>query len=252
MPYTPAAVSTVLRSQLKLIGAAEAAAPEDADLVCYINCGDDDLLPGTKQIEAVRALLNAGRPVALVDSSANFAPAELLLPKLLNSGVPVNRIAAYAGWNTFSNSSGTALAQGLIFAGRLRELQKSGGSEAQYASLYADNLSFTAERILEDYYYQKLLHPSLRHDLEVQGIDPTDLSAAAKQQTTEEIQSRIALDAFLLRRASFCFSFSFVGTTTLMRTSWSPRRPPRRLGIPLPFKRSTLPGCVPSGIFIVT
>lgn len=198
MPYTPAAVSTVLRSQLMLIGAAEAAAPEEADLVCYINCGDDDLLPGTKQIEAVRALLNAGRPVALVDSSANFAPAELLLPKLLNSGVPVNRLAAYAGWNTFSNSSGTALAQGLIFAGRLRELRRYGGSEAQYASLYADNLSFTAERILEDYYYQKLLHPSLRHDLEVQGIDPTDLSPAAKQQTTEEIQSRIALDAFLL------------------------------------------------------
>ena len=112
--------------------------------------------------------------------------------------MPVNRLAAYAGWNTFSNSSGTALAQGLIFAGRLRELRRCGGSEAQYASLYADNLSFTAERILEDYYYQKLLHPSLRHDLEVQGIDPTDLSTAAKQQTTEEIQSRIALDAFLL------------------------------------------------------
>lgn len=198
MPYTPAAASTVLRSQLKLLGAAETKSPEDADLICYINCGDDDLLPADTQVQEVRELLAEGKRVALIDSSANFEADELLLPKLLQAGVPVNRLAAYAGWNTFSNSSGTALAQGLIFAGRQRALQAQNADEERCAALYADNLSFTAERILEDYYYQKLLHPKLRHDLEVQGIDPANLSEADKQLTETQIQSKIALAAFRL------------------------------------------------------
>src|SRR5699024_6167603 len=45
-----------------------------------------------------------------------------------------------------------------------------------------------------------------------------------------------------LRKASFCFSFSFCGTTTLILTNWSPRVLLRKLGMPLPFKRSTFPG----------
>ena len=194
-PYTPAAIATVLRSQLTLLGAQEAETPDAADLICYVGCGDEDLLPTSVQAEEVLSLLSTNKPVALIDSSADFEPEQLLLPKLLAGNVPVAKLAAYAGWNTFSNSSGTALAQGLIFAGRLRELHKQHATEQQYASLYADNLSFTAERILEDYYYQKLLHPKLRPALIAEGIDPTNLSNEEKIYAEHKIQSIIALDA---------------------------------------------------------
>ena len=198
MPYTPAATATVLRNQLALLGVQESVTPESADLICYINCGDNDQLPTDAQAQEVHALLNAGRHVALIDSSANFEVDELLLPKLLAHNVPLNKLAAYAGWNTFSNSSGTALAQGLVFVGRLRELAQQNANEEQYTSLYADNLNFTAERILEDFYYQKLLHPTLRHNLEAQGIDPTDLKDDDKKSTEQIIQSKLALAAFRL------------------------------------------------------
>ena len=197
-PYTPAAIATVLRSQLTLLGAQEAETPADADLICYVGCGDEDLLPTSVQAEELRRLLRIDKPVALIDSSVDFEPDELLLPKLLDSNVPVSKLAAYAGWNTFSNSSGTALAQGIIFAGRLRELRKQNANEQQYASLYADNLSFTAERILEDFYYQKLLHPKLRPALTAEGIDPTNLSDEEKIYVEQKIQSSLALDAYKL------------------------------------------------------
>ena len=197
-PYTPAAIATVLHNQLTLLGAKEADKPEDADLICYVGCGDKGLLPTSVQAEEISSLLNAGRHVALIDSSVDFEPEELLLPKLLAANAPVAKLAAYAGWNTFSNSSGTALAQGLIFVSRLRQLRQHNTSEAQYASLYADNLRFTTERILEDFYYQKLLHPSLRRKLEAEGIDPTNLSDEEKSYVEQKIQSKIALNAYKL------------------------------------------------------
>ena len=197
-PYTPAAIATVLHNQLALLGAQEAANIEVADLICYVGCGADDLLPTSVQAEEVRKLLSTNKPVALIDSSVDFEPEQLLLPKLLAANVPLAKLSAYAGWNTFSNSSGTALAQGLIFAGRLRKLHKQNASETQYASFYADNLSFTAERILEDFYYQKLLHPALRHELEAEGLDPTALSDEEKSYVEQKIQSKIAFKAYEL------------------------------------------------------
>lgn len=198
MPYMAVSVNAALRNQAQLLGARLVANLQDADIVCYINCGDDDSLPGVEQVENLQKLLHAGKPVALIDLSANFAAEELLLPQLLANDVPLNRLAAYAGWNTFSNSSGTALAQAVIFSGRLRQLRSGHADEQQLLALYAENLRFTAERILEDYFYQKQLHPWLRPYLESFGVTPTALTAENKPQVEARIQTRLSLDAWLL------------------------------------------------------
>lgn len=198
MPYMAVCVGAALRNQLKLIGASEVSTPDSADLICYINCGNDDYHPSDRQAQEIQQMLDQGYKVALVDSSANFDAEELLLPQLLAHNVQINRLAAYAAWNTFSNSSGTALAQGLLFCGRLHQLQAAGADAEQLASLYAANLSFTAERILEDYYYQKLLHPPLRQTLEAFGINPVELNSEDKATTEHYIQGKLSLQAYRL------------------------------------------------------
>jgi len=198
MPYMAVCVGAALRNQLKLIGASEANTPDSADLICYINCGNDDYRPSAKQAQEIQQLLDQGYKVALVDSSANFEAEELLLPQLLAHNVQINRLAAYAAWNTFSNSSGTALAQGLLFCGRLRQLQAADASADRLAALYAANLNFTAERILEDYYYQKLVHPPLRQTLESFGTNPVELSSTDKKATEQYIQGKLSLQAYKL------------------------------------------------------
>ena len=198
MPYMAVCVGAALRNQLKLIGATEVTTPAAADLICYINCGNDDYRPSTKQAQEIQQLLDQGYKVALVDSSANFEAEELLLPQLLAHNVQINRLAAYAAWNTFSNLSGTALAQGLLFCGRLRQLQAAGAAADQLAALYAANLNFTAERILEDYYYQKLVHPKLRQTLEAFGTNPVELDSEDKTATEQYIQGKLSLQAYKL------------------------------------------------------
>ena len=198
MPYMAVCVGAALRNQLKLIGASEVSTPDSADLICYVNCGNDDFRPSAKQAQELQQMLDQDYKVALIDSSANFEAEELLLPQLLANNVPINKLAAYAAWNTFSNSSGTALAQGLLFCGRLRQMQTAGADTERLAALFAANLNFTAERILEDYYYQKLVHPQLRQKLEAFGINPVELDSEDKTATEQYIQGKLSLQAYKL------------------------------------------------------
>ena len=198
MPYMASSVGATLRNQAQLVGAQLVEEPNAADIILFVHCGDADAKPTAAEAEQLASYLKHDKHVALIDLSANFEAEEMLLPLLLEQNISVNRLAAYAGWNTFSNSSGTALAQSIIFAGRLRQLQAQQSATDNpllIPALYADNLNFTIERMLEDYYYQKRIHPQLRPYLESFGTTPTDLEPEEKQQTEYRIQERLSLYA---------------------------------------------------------
>ena len=198
MPYMVSSVGATLRNQAQLVGAQLVEEPNAADIILFVHCGDADAKPTAAEAEQLASYLKHDKHVALIDLSANFEAEEMLLPLLLAQNINVNRLAAYAGWNTFSNSSGTALAQSIIFAGRLRQLQAQQSATDNpllIPALYADNLNFTIERMLEDYYYQKRIHPQLRPYLESFGTTPTDLEPEEKQQTEYRIQERLSLYA---------------------------------------------------------
>ena len=201
MPYMASSVGATLRNQAQLVGAQLVEEPNAADIILFVHCGDADAKPTAAEAEQLASYLKHDKNdkhVALIDLSANFEAEEMLLPLLLEQNISVNRLAAYAGWNTFSNSSGTALAQSIIFAGRLRQLQAQQSATDNpllIPALYADNLNFTIERMLEDYYYQKRIHPQLRPYLESFGTTPTDLEPEEKQQTEYRIQERLSLYA---------------------------------------------------------
>ena len=231
MPYMAASVGATLRNQAQLVGAQLLETPKEADIILFVHCGDDNAKPTGTEAQQLACYLEQGKHVALIDLSANFEAGEMLLPLLLHKGVPINRLAAYAGWNTFSNSSGTALAQCILFVNRLRQLQAHSSAaspaivkqinqvpaiapkptEAKEQSIvarYAANLNCTAERMLEDFYYQKLIHPQLRPYLESFGTTPTDLEPEEKQWTEYFIHQRLSFYAAkLLWQSLACTPF---------------------------------------------
>ncbi len=171
MPFMAASVGETLRDKIALAGAKLTEDKNQADIILYINCGNDEFRPHKKQAQELQQLLHNYQHVALIDLSANYTEDELLMPLLLRCNVPLNKLSAYAGWNTFSNSAGTAIAQAVIFAVRCQQL-----SQEEQPALYAANLTFTAERLLDDYVYQKLFCPQLKQALESRGYDAYDLS----------------------------------------------------------------------------
>lgn len=172
MPYMPCSVDASIRDKVNLIGGRLTDNAADADFILFVHCGDDNNLPNKAMLQKLNSLLISDSHVALVDLTANYTASELLMPQLLDAKVPLSRLAAFAGWNTLSNSLGTALSQATLFTGQLHRLP-----EAEKPSLYAQNLNFTIERLLDDYAYQKLMHAQLTTLLKLKGYTPTDLGA---------------------------------------------------------------------------
>ena len=170
MPYMPCSVDASIRDKINFIGGQLTDDAAAADFILFVHCGDDDNQPNKAMLQKLNTLLLSGYHIALVDLTANYMENELLVPKLLEAKVPLSRLAAFSGWNTLSNSLGTALSQATLFTGQLHRLPQS-----EYPSLYAQNLNFTVERLLDDYAYQKLMHAQLTTLLKLKGYKPTDL-----------------------------------------------------------------------------
>lgn len=188
MPFMAASVGETLRDKTALAGAKLTEDKNQADIILYINCGNDEFRPHKKQAQELQQLLHNYQHVALIDLSANYTEDELLMPLLLRCNVPLNKLSAYAGWNTFSNSAGTAIAQAVIFAGRCQQLPPE-----QLPALYAANLTFTTERLLDDYVYQKLFCPKLKKTLEMHDYDSYNLSPDGQhlaQMLTQQYMNR--------------------------------------------------------------
>ena len=172
MPYQPISVAGALEEKLRFLGLQSTEDQLKADILLYVSCGHDTYLPSQQQAQEVKELLHGAQPLALIDLSANFEERELLVPQLIKYDVPLNRLSAYAGWNTFSNSAGTCLAQAAIFTGRLKEVN----NREERLQLVSANLKFNLERLLDDYVYQKKLHAQLKKELLMRGIEPTELN----------------------------------------------------------------------------
>jgi len=172
MPYLPVSVAGVVQEKLAFLNARQVSTKDSADFILYINCGNDNYKPFTQQAQELKQLLQSHKHVALLDLTANFEENELLLPQVLKANVPINRLCAYAGWNTFSNSLGTVLAQATIFTGRLRDMP----TPSEKLQLHTVNFCFILERLMDDYVYQKKLHAKLKRELLARGINPTELN----------------------------------------------------------------------------
>ena len=194
LPYMAASTGATLRAQLQLLGLQEANYKE-ADFLIYISCGHDGYKPGKAQANELKALLQGPKPVALIDLTANYTEQELLLPLLLEEAVPLHQLLAYAGWNTFSNSSGTVLAQGALTLLAQRQLQEKGATCQELLAFQVQRLKILCTRLLDDYVYQKQLHADLNTQLALRGYHSRQLDKEGELVAEYLTDSHLQLQA---------------------------------------------------------
>jgi Protein of unknown function (DUF4127) len=102
-----------------------------------------------------------GKPVALLDLAyANGGDPRLI--ELIAARLPLTEFAAYAGWNTASNSAGSVVAQCAL---------------AKTAFASATNQQFLCLRLLEDVFYQSMMRQDIRDAIDETSLTPDELEA---------------------------------------------------------------------------
>lgn len=193
MPYMPNSVSTTVKEKIDSINGHIVSKPEDADFILFVHIGTEKNKFNRFAInKKIKLLLEKNYKVALVDLSENFSYDETIFPNLVNNAAPINHLISYAGWNTSSNSIGTALTQATIFTARLRTATEPN----DILSLYKNNLTFLISRYLEDYYYLKDVIDTINDNLKTSNINPYDLDehySAANKLLNVEMYKKVNL-----------------------------------------------------------
>lgn len=123
-PYMAASLAETAAEEINLIGLAEAGKnsplrQEDfPDITLFIHAGDNTpaaLAARQKSFSRLTELISRQETsVALIDLSRHFTAEETLLPLLSRKGFPLHQLTSYGGWNTASNSIGTALCEAVL------------------------------------------------------------------------------------------------------------------------------------------
>ena len=187
LPYMPRPLSQTVSEKLALGAADTTELLSEADYILVVHAGSPKSDERRLKAEAnqIKEWLAAGYKVALVDLATDWIDKQTMLPYLQRNGTLVHQLSAYAGWNTASNSVGTAVTQATMV---LRGHETKNFDEALYRDII--RAGFLSERIVDDWYYQKIYRHQLNDDLQKQQIDPYDLKLA-RQIVTRRINHQI-------------------------------------------------------------
>jgi hypothetical protein len=174
-PLEFAPIGVTIDQLVALCGAVRDDASPDIELYVHVPASGpalDDAFLG-----AIRADLDAGRSVAVVDLSfeGSYDEQKAFAGALLSSGL-ASRLDAYASWNTDANTSGTALAE-TIAAGAGRRMHS-------YDALA--HRTFTFLRFIDDVDFHDDVRPALNDWLAAQGVTDHTLLAPAVATATAQ------------------------------------------------------------------
>ena len=188
LPYMPGPLSRTVAEKLALGNAEQSRDFPSADYILVIHAGSARSRSAdmAKSAALIKDWLSSGKQVALVDLAADWRTDQSLLPFLQQNGAPLNGLLAYAGWNTASNSIGTAVTQAAMVLSGNRA-----GSAGAALNRDLQRISFLAERMLDDWYYQKSFRPILNDSLQRQQINPYDLQSA-RNKVNRRIELQLA------------------------------------------------------------
>ncbi|WP_334077356.1 DUF4127 family protein [Paenibacillus sanfengchensis] len=111
-------------------------------------------------VEAAETYLRKGKHVALGDVATCNGGDPVLIQLLRSKGL-LDRLTAYAGWNTSGNALGTVIAHFVIVSYYLEHPEQTAGIET-----FRESRKFYYERLVEDLIYQSLVRQDmLENDL---------------------------------------------------------------------------------------
>ena len=203
MPYMAVSTDESIREKIALIGGSVTETQEDADILLAVNAAksESDTLKSRLPLAAWLKESAPEKPTALIDTSYHFEEKETVLPLLIRENFPLSMLAAYAGWNTMSNTAGTAVAAAALHDGIDSDDDAIASPQrgSRITRRRRASLTFLENRILEDNFYLKTGITDVNRALKKAGyVNTADLDLTknyryANFMLQEEMRARTRL-----------------------------------------------------------
>lgn len=168
LPYMAAPIADIVKEKIAMADGVIVMTPAEADYILYIHIGNaENLSTRFSGAEKINGWLKDNKKVAVVDLSKHFSAQEALFPIMVENDLPLNQLLAYSGWNTASNSIGTAVAQASLFC----QTQANNTTSDDVLRLNIDNLTILYDHFVEDYFYLKGTIDAVNTTLRKAGIN---------------------------------------------------------------------------------
>lgn len=207
--YMAITMEETIRERLSFHGTHLTANPDEADYILLASYGNSDntgyRLDTVKKLQSYYA---QGKPVALVDLSHHFSAKETLFPIMIKENYPLHTLLSYAGWNTASNSIGTAIGQAEIC---LSALERAQACQHSTTPIVYSNILCLNNRYMEDYYYLKDVIDVVNSNLRQQGyrnVNDLDLEHNFRTTTRMLQQAMVKRGNYLKHTPSFTKKFT--------------------------------------------
>lgn len=187
--YEDRTLGETIKYHILAAGCRIASSCSEADLILAISAPGGEMLEASVQpvmnhnygvernitefIYFIEEQINEGKPVTIGDNAfANGSDLELV--ELLNKKNLLLKVAGYAGWNTSSNTIGTAISEGIIFL---------------YRGNCKEHKSFLIERYIEDAGYcamvRKFVNENILENLGFNYFDVNDKNGVVSRMVYE-------------------------------------------------------------------
>jgi len=195
--YEDRSLNESIKSHLTAAGAVMADNSAETDLVLMVNSPATNQLEVAEQIpfaerhrtyfseihyrefvEAIRLYLRKGKQVALGDV-ATCNGSDLVLMELLSSCKLLDRLDAYAGWNTSGNTLGTVIAHFIIHSFYAKHPCES----KEQARIMQASRTFYYHRLVEDFGFQAIV----RQDMLAEDLPNYDASYYVIRHCLDEL-----------------------------------------------------------------
>ncbi len=194
-------VERALYSQITACGGRIATPTEDSDFTLYVNTPKRSEKDFQKLKEQFTAEIEAGRRVALVDLNLKLGQGDEALIRYLLESRLGTRLMAYSGWNTASNTIGTAIPHAIVYAIARRD------SHLKVADREMAQQLFLLTRFASEYGYDNYIRP-LAYDFAKE-----DLKGAKEEISGEKLlQLQRFVDKHTRKMLETFFKLGFKGT----------------------------------------
>nr|WP_321521119.1 DUF4127 family protein [uncultured Macellibacteroides sp.] len=225
MPFEDEPLCKIVSDDIKSSGAKEVSEESDADLILYVFASRHEKGAADAFATRIAKAVDKGLPVLVadIDPKGDVQGSDSAFSEALMDHQVFPRLYGYASWNTASNTLGTVIPQGTVYAVAKKSL--SNKDKQAEKRIEIANHWFKIHRVLDDFYFHNLVRAQVNQKYCKSGLSSIILSdedrAKAESFALQLMQSHLDVFSSNYFNGEFGKSFNLRPNNLMITLPWN-------------------------------